>query len=98
MLDQERRGFGARGKEKEVENSLTWWEKKEKKNSKWNAKLVNIYSYCSNNENLYKFNSTYVGQFLGKMCKIVYFFYFGMTDVVALRWANSLLIFFTYKQ
>ena len=29
VWDRERRGFGARGKEREVENNLTWWEKKE---------------------------------------------------------------------
>ena len=28
VWDWERKGFGARGKEREVENSLTWWEKK----------------------------------------------------------------------
>ena len=55
---------------------------------------VNIYNYCSNNENLYKFSSTDVGQFWGKMCKIVYFFLFGRTDVVALRLTNFLIYFF----
>ena len=55
---------------------------------------VNIYNYCSNNENLHNFSSTDVGQFLGKMCKIVYFFYFGRTNVVAFRLANFLIYFF----
>ena len=44
---------------------------------------VNIHGYCSDNGNLHKFSSIDMGHFWSKMRKIIYFFYFRRTDVVA---------------
>ena len=86
--------------EEKREKLRTIWLGERKKNKKVKSEMqsysscVNIHGYCSNNENLHKFSSTDVRHFWGKMCKIVYFFYFERTDAVALRLANFLIYFF----
>ena len=52
------------------------------------SNCVNMYRYCSNFGNEQWFRRTDVGAFLGKMCKIIPFFYYPLpdTDALTCKW------------